>query len=339
VIANRFTIGCVSAVATKAVGLTAAAPSAWAQYPGPGYTTTIDGGPPAAADPTMITKLDYPKQGNTTWVLYGTGNQAFTSLNDRVKFYNAGLAHGPERWWSNYSSNSVPWAPDVRWNPNAGKYFMYYAMTNWGSPYSAIGMAVSSSGLPGTWIDHGSPVLWSSPYDPWNAIDPHLLHEGNRAWLTWGSFENGIYTEPVDPGTGLPTGAYATNIVNHGYGAPIEGADLMRWGSYYYLFFSQGSCCNGFSSDYNVRVGRSTSPTGPFVDKSGRALTAGGGSVVLASHDWVHGPGGQNLEWDPWDNKMFMLYHYWDTRYPESRGRVFGINHIQFDGSGWPCWC
>jgi arabinan endo-1,5-alpha-L-arabinosidase len=144
--AKRLTAGCVSAVAVKGASATVTTPTAWAQYPNPGLTHTTDGGPVPAADPTMITKLDFPKQGNTTWAMYATGNQAYLSLNDRVKFYNAGGAHGPELWWSNYSSSKTPWAPDVRWNPRAGKYVMYYAMTNWGSQHSAIGMAWSERG-------------------------------------------------------------------------------------------------------------------------------------------------------------------------------------------------
>lgn len=49
-------------------------------------------------------------------------------------------------------------------------------------------------------------------------------------------------------------------------------------------------CCSrpvGTSSTYNIRVGRSTSVTGGFVDKSGVALTSGGGTLVLGSHDSV----------------------------------------------------
>lgn len=42
-------------------------------------------------------------------------------------------------------------------------------------------------------------------------------------------------------------------------------------------------------------VCRSTSATGGFVDASGKACTGGGGTVVLQSHDFVYGPGGQGV--------------------------------------------
>ena len=38
-------------------------------------------------------------------------------------------------------------------------------------------------------------------------------------------------------------------------------------------------------SDYKVVVGRSTRVTGPYVDKDGRELTRGGGSLVVDSND------------------------------------------------------
>jgi arabinan endo-1,5-alpha-L-arabinosidase len=176
------------------------------------------------------------------------------------------------------------------------------------------------------------------------AIDPQLFIDpanNGQMYLTFGAYWNGIYTVQIDPARGLPIGTPVNLASNTCCEAVhyVEGADLMKSGTYYYLFFSHGYCCNGFSSTYDVRVGRSTSPTGPFYDEGNVNLVNGGGTVVLASHDYVVGPGGENLYLDPYDNKLFMLYHYWDTRYPESTGRVFGINAINFDSNGWPCWC
>ena len=37
------------------------------------------------------------------------------------------------------------------------------------------------------------------------------------------------------------------------------------------------------------------SPDGGFVDQAGVALTSGGGTLVLSTHDNIVGPGGQDL--------------------------------------------
>lgn len=60
-------------------------------------------------------------------------------------------------------------------------------------------------------------------------------------------------------------------------------------GGYYYLFTSWDTCCAGTSSTYNIRVGRSSSVSGTYTDKSGVALTSGGGTQILATHDSVCG--------------------------------------------------
>ena len=321
---------------TLAAGFAAAAlaaPAAAYGYPYPGAVA----GDTAIRDPTMIVREGEPTPSDDMWILYGTFNQSRISF-DRYRFSNAfGFAHAPQPWWREYSTNSTPWAPDVRYNFD-GKYWMYYAMTNTGSQKSAIGLATSSNGYPGTWIDHGSPILTSNSGSPYNAIDPHLLvdYGTRRMWLTFGSYYGGIYTVEVNTSTGLPKGPTHRVAANPRYHHWIEGADLTKWGPYYYLFFSEGDCCVGHNSNYHVRVGRSTSPTGPFHDKNGNSLLNGGGTTVLASHDWVRGPGGQSIEWDPVDDRFFMLYHYWDLRKPESAGTQFGINWIDWDANHWP---
>jgi hypothetical protein len=56
------------------------------------------------------------------------------------------------------------------------------------------------------------------------------------------------------------------------------------------LFTSWDNCCKGTSSTYNIRVGRATTVTGPYTDKSGVSLLSGGGTQVLATHDSVSEP-------------------------------------------------
>jgi hypothetical protein len=44
--------------------------------------------------------------------------------------------------------------------------------------------------------------------------------------------------------------------------------------------------CDGLSSTYNTRVGRSTI-TGPYVDSDGVPMTNGGGTLVWGTHGFV----------------------------------------------------
>ena len=70
---------------------------------------------------------------------------------------------------------------------------------------------------------------------------------------------------------------------------------MIKKGSYYYLFASFGYCCasTAQADTYQIAVGRSTSPTGPFVDMNGTAMTSGGGSILLEGNGstWF-APGG-----------------------------------------------
>lgn len=63
--------------------------------------------------------------------------------------------------------------------------------------------------------------------------------------------------------------------------------------AYFYLFWSEG-VANGYDSslpapgaEYKVRVCRSTTLTGGYVDASGNSCLNGYGEIVLASHDVV----------------------------------------------------
>ncbi len=44
-----------------------------------------------------------------------------------------------------------------------------------------------------------------------------------------------------------------------------------------------------------IMMARSKSATGGFVDKNGVPATNSGGSILLKSHDYVYGPGGQSV--------------------------------------------
>jgi arabinan endo-1,5-alpha-L-arabinosidase len=267
--------------------------------------------------------------------VYGTDNQALIATSP-TSFRAGGPAFRVRpRWWFAFSPIGNLWGPDVSFH--ARRYWLYYAVSSVGSNNSAIGLATSSTGEPGSWRDRGI-VLRSGPPNGFNAIGPNLLVDrGGRWWLTFGSYWGGIFVTRLNPRTGKPftpapglTQVATRNLPSNA----IEGPFLIQRGAYFYLFASFDYCCRGTRSTYNIRVGRSRSPTGPFVDRPGTRLLNGGGSIVLASHSFVHGPGGESIGYDPRARRYTLVYHYYDAR----RGGIptLGINNLSWTRDGWP---
>jgi len=167
----------------------------------------------------------------------------------------------------------------------------------------------------GSWTDHGATGISSSSSKSYNAIDANLLNDDGTYYLTFGSFWQDIFQVRMNSAaTKAASSSYNIAFDPNGEHA-VEGAYLYKHGDYYYLFYSAGSCC-GFDEsrpadgdEYKIKVCRSSSATGDFVcgpaiflkrkltdrqvDAAGTACTAGGGTVVLESHDNVYAPGGQ----------------------------------------------
>ncbi|MEV6347646.1 arabinan endo-1,5-alpha-L-arabinosidase [Actinoplanes sp. NPDC051851] len=275
-------------------------------------------------DPSMV------KTGNGTYLIAYTGaNIRLKTSADRETWTDAGAAFPDGTpWTAEYTpGNPDLWAPDISYHD--GRYQLYYSASTFGSHHSAIFLATSPSGAPGSWTDRGL-VIESRTSDDFNAIDPNLFVDGTgRWWLTFGSFWTGIKQIELDPATGLRTGDTMTALATRGDTA-IEAPYLVEHGGYYYLWVSFDRCCQGAASTYRTMVGRSTSPNGPFADRDGTPMTAGGGTEVLAGHDDVHGPGHEAVFSD--DDGDLLVYHY----YADSGSPYLGIDPIAYDEAGWP---
>ncbi|KAL1652061.1 hypothetical protein SLS58_000185 [Diplodia intermedia] len=230
------------------------------------------------------------------------------------------------------------WAPSV--HLVGSLYYLYYSVSTFGSQSSAIGLARSSTMDVGSWTDVGSTGIKSDSTKPYNAIDPALIEADGSYLLTFGSFWKDLYQVPMK---GTPTAASgsAYQVAYDASNTAIEGAFIFKYGSYYYLFYSKGTCCGYDTSrpatgdEYKILVCRSSSATGGFVDASGTSCTSGGGTMVLESHGTVYGPGGQGVYDDPTYGPI-LYYHYVDTTIGYSDGqKQFGWNTIDFS-SGWP---
>jgi len=290
-----------------------------AAYPNPGWVTgNID-----IHDPSICHDTN-----SGTWFLFSTDpGLSIRTSTDRINWTLVGTVWATDQatWTDQYTgtSNGPLWAPDC--TIVNGVFYLYYAASSFGSQTSAVFLAKSTTGLPGSWSDQGL-VTSTTPANNYNAIDANLLIDGNKWWLVLGSWWNGIKLMELTPGTGKPSGSTIYSLATRGNG--IEAASLIKNGAYYYLFTSWDRCCSGLSSTYNVRVGRATNVTGPYTDQAGVALLSGGGTLILGTHDSVVGPGGQSVfkDTDAW----VIDYHYYT-----STTSKLGINLLDFS-SGWP---
>lgn len=193
---------------------------------------------------------------------------------------------------------------------------MYYSVSTFGSQESAIGYATSDTMEAGSWADGGSTGIQSTTGEAFNAIDGALIQSGSSYSMNFGSFWGDIYQVAMN---GAATASSGTNYVQLAYNSSgshaVEGSYMYYRSDYYYLFFSSGVCC-GYDAtkpapgaEYRIHVCRSQSVSGPFVDKGGNSCLSGGGTVVLESHDYVYGPGGQGVFSDP-DHGTVLYYHY-----------------------------
>jgi arabinan endo-1,5-alpha-L-arabinosidase len=111
----------------------------------------------------------------------------------------------------------------------------------------------------------------------------------------------------------------------------IEAPYIIRRDTFYYLFVSFDHCCRGVDSDYNVRVGRSRSVTGPYVDEEGTPMTSGGGTLVLNGWAGWKGPGHNAVLED--GDETFLVYHAYSVA--DGGTPVLKISPLEWK-NGWP---
>ncbi|KAJ9623084.1 hypothetical protein H2203_006016 [Taxawa tesnikishii (nom. ined.)] len=231
------------------------------------------------------------------------------------------------------------WAPDV--HQVGSTYYMYYSASSFGTQNSVIGLATSTTMDVGSWTDHGSIGITSDSGKSYNAIDGNLVQVGSSYYMNFGSFWHDIYQAPMKSTPTAVSGSSINLAYDPSGSHAVEGSYMVYRDNYYYLFFSAGICCGYDKSrpaagqEYKIKVCRSTSATGGFVDQSGKSCTNGGGTIVLESHGNIYGPGGQGVYNDP-KNGWVLYYHYVDTTIGYADGdKRLGINKISWSG-GWP---
>ncbi len=286
-------------------------------------------------DPSTIVK-----RGDTYWI-YGTGRgtQQFSS-KDKIHWTNRGsVLPTPPDWLAKTapSSKNEVWAPDIHFF--RGKYYLYSAYSQWGTNDSGIGLATSTTLDPHSWVEQGL-VVHSASGGNVNDIDPCVFEDAAGAlWLTYGSFVSGIKLINLDPNTGMPNAASPTvyAISSNGEASYVTFRD-----GYYYLFVNWDSCCAGSKSRYNIRMGRSRTVMGPYLDKSGKDMAQGGGTLFLGSvtdngsgrpPDDEVGPGHVGILHDK-DGDWLSTHYEWAR--DKKGATTVNVQRLAWDGDGWP---
>jgi arabinan endo-1,5-alpha-L-arabinosidase len=285
-------------------------------------------------DPVII------KQGDT-YYLYCTGARIPTRSSKDLHEWK-GVRPGPLPETPQWAQDYVPkadsiWAPDISFYN--GKYHLYYSVSTFGSNHSCIGLETNVTLNPEDpnykWEDQGMVIASDNP-DNYNCIDPNLVidTDGN-AWLAFGRFWSGIKMRRLNNETGLlsdeDTKLYslAQRFENSG---SIEGAFIIHKDDYYYLFASFDFCCRGVDSTYNVRVGRSETVTGPYVDKDDVEMLKGGGTQITFPSSRYRGPGHNSILQE--DGNYWIVYHAYDAL--NGGTPTLRIVPLQWDEDGWP---
>jgi arabinan endo-1,5-alpha-L-arabinosidase len=226
------------------------------------------------------------------------------------------------------------WAPDIAYA--RGRYWLTYSVSTFGSNHSAIGLATNVTLDPADpryrWMDQGV-LIESQRSDNYNAIDSQLVFDGPRAWLAWGSFWSGLKMIAVEPATGKPrTGAPIISLAQRPPPDALEAPFLIRRGRWWYLLASYDYCCRGVNSTYNIRVGRSRRPEGPYVDRAGKPMLQDGGTPLLATKGRVIGPGHCGVLRDR--GRDWLVHHFYDG---EANGvPTLQVRPLRWARGGWP---
>jgi arabinan endo-1,5-alpha-L-arabinosidase len=199
----------------------------------------------SAHDPTML------KTPDGQYVVYATNMNIPGSIsNDHKTFYFNGTAfpeglpwtlnwtHGQKCYWVFDSEgrrtvaaadnvSTCLWCPDTSYHN--GKYWMYYAASVLYTKVGAIGLATSPTGRPGDWTDHGP--VFNSVTANYSAIDPNLfVDDDGTFYLTFGSFNSGIWQYEMDPNTGfIKEGTQIVKLASERSGG-IEASGLWKKG-------------------------------------------------------------------------------------------------------------
>jgi arabinan endo-1,5-alpha-L-arabinosidase len=280
----------------------------------PGAAAAQLAGQPFIHDPSTIA------ESNGKYYTFGTGKNGLVS-DDGWTWRPGGIRTG----------GGV--APDII--HIGGRYYVAYAVGGGGmngghaSDVKIMWTKTLDPNSPDFGYHDVGTVASSNGQENQDAIDPAFLLAEGKLWLSYGTYFGSIRMVELDPATGQRVaGNQPVDVA-----IDMEATALLYRDGYYYLLGTHGTCCDGPNSSYNIRVGRSRSPTGPYLDNMGVPLLKGGGKLVTAGRGRVFGPGHFGLL-DLGDGVQKFSMHY-ESDLDRSGRSVLAIQPLLWK-DGWP---
>lgn len=185
-----------------------------------------------------------------------------------------------------------------------------------------------------------------------HAIDPCVFYDDEgKLWMAYGSWSGGIYMLELDENNGLRdyTVSYESNFdelgasvtsdeyfgtkIAGGYYVSGEGSYIEKIGNYYYLFMSYGFYSP--EGGYNMRVFRSETPDGTYVDANGNSAIFNKYVMNYSNSNANNNIGMKlmgNYKWDTMDVAEVAQGH--NSAFVDADGKAYVVYHTKFaDGT------
>lgn len=245
--------------------------------------------PAKRPEPPILGQLSKDLPKNSLWLTHDPAIYHDKASGDYFMYCTEGIAlrsHDMIAWErlgkiveisddaKKWTDSDAIWAPDIV--KVGDEYRLYCSNSSFGRQQSCIFLAVSDT-AEGPFTPKQI-VLRSSERSGVNAIDANIIEDVNngKQYMVYGSFWSGCHIVELDKNTGLALNGpddIGICLARRPLwtDAAIEGPYIVYNPDteYYYLFVSYGS----LKSDYNIRVGRSKSVTGPYLDHNGIDMT------------------------------------------------------------------
>ncbi len=317
--------------------------SDWSAFPSDG---TFAEGSEHTHDPAVL-------EFNGTYLSISTSGQGMgvvKTTRDFKTWKNHGplLKENPAWLKKRVPEHRSVWAPDVV--VYGKKVRVYYCASRFfGGNDSVIGFLENEKFDPEKptegWVDHGEVIDSRKDRNFYNCIDAEILiDQSGRHWMFFGSYFAGIYCIELDPESGKmldPVGKPPFQVARNTSSREnaLEGASVLYKDGLYYLFVSYGLAAQGVRSTYQMMVGRSKEPNGPYADAAGKPMTDGGHVSFLKTSPPMFSPGHNEVLRDS-KGRWLTSYHYYDGRLYWTDGK-WGMPRVQvremfWDADGWP---